>query len=91
MSANFPIFRTVEEFQDKAGAKLKALIKLIRDDRVLPVEQWSQDLLTMVYPDPPPPLPDSEPERTCKILVYFSFSMMRETVVSVSHSMKFTT
>ena len=81
----WPIFDSVEKFDENAGAKLKALIKLLKyhlsDDRAEPVVDWDEANKAMVYPA----TRGGTITQNRKILLYFTFAMMRRTIVSVSN------
>lgn len=81
------MFTNIEEYQEKPGSKLNVLIALLRhfleDDRAGPVE-WDSTLKTIVYPK----IPTGEGKtQKKKILVYFAFTMMAKTLISVRYSM----
>jgi hypothetical protein len=84
----WPCFASIQDFEQTAGSKLKALVKLIQhhssDDRAEAVVEWNTDTNDMKFPW----LPPSPEPRPCnrKILVYFAFAMMHRTIVSVSDS-----
>jgi len=84
---DWPIYTSVEDFQAKAGSKMKALIELLlhicaHDDAPPPiVDPENND--RMKFPDIPA-VPEGEtPPRKKKTLVFFNFVAITPTLVSV--------
>jgi len=86
-SVKWPIYTSVADFQANAGSKMKALVELLlhlcaHDDAAPPiVDPDNND--RMKFPDlPAVPEGESPPQRK-KTLVYFNFTAITNTLVSV--------
>ena len=81
---DWPVFSSVANFEQNAGAKLKALVKIIiyhhSNASAEPITEWDEENQTMIHP-----ATQLSEIAYIKILVYFSFSMMWETIISVSN------
>ena len=83
----WPVYKSVEDFQARAGSKMKALVQLLlhicaRDDAALPIID-PDDNTRMKFPDPPV-LPEGETApQTKKTLVNFYFTAITPTISSV--------
>lgn len=80
----WPIYRTPKDFE-AAGSKLKKLLQLVQyhlDNPSAPqIKEWSEVNNDMAWPNP---VGKQISTRAPKILAFFHFAAMENTIVSVS-------
>lgn len=84
---DWPIYKTVEDFEEKAGSKMKALVRLLlhinSHDQAPPPYVDPENNDRMKFPEIPV-VPEGETApQSDKTLVHFSFSAITPTLVSV--------
>lgn len=81
----FPVFRTLDEFNDVDASKLQVLVKLVKhilsDDRI--AQPTFHDDGRIDWPAPPEIAAGETRPRKKKILVHHKFVMMVDMIVSV--------